>query len=84
MPECSCVRKGTADIDILVISRNDDRKIMQSIRVMSSPPLRKRNWNQFSQFRFYQGNTYRKEFKGSSQVETSSTSPEMTTVFHVW
>ena len=68
------MRKGTADIDILVISRNDDRKIMQSIRVMSSPPMRKRNWNQFSQFRFYQGNTYRKDlnwlnFENESRVQ---------------
>ena len=42
IPECSCVRKETVDIDILVTSRNGDRKIMQSIRVMSRPPLRKR------------------------------------------
>ena len=32
--ESSCVRKGTVDIDILVASRNSDRKIMQSIRIM--------------------------------------------------
>ena len=30
IPEPSCVRKETADIDILVTSRNGDRKIMQS------------------------------------------------------
>ena len=28
------MRKGTVDIDILVASRNGDRKIMQSIRIM--------------------------------------------------
>ena len=30
IPESSCVRKETVDIDILVTSRNGDRKIMQS------------------------------------------------------
>ena len=47
--EFSRARKETADIDILVTSRNGDRKIMQSIRITSRPPLRKRKWNQFSQ-----------------------------------
>ena len=46
----SCAMKETVDIDILVTSRNGDRKIMQSIRIMSRPPLRKRKWNQLSQF----------------------------------
>ena len=41
IPECSCVRKETVDIDILVTSRNGDRKIMQSIRVMSRPPFQR-------------------------------------------
>ena len=40
--EPSCARKETADIDILVTSRNGHRKIMQSIRITSRPPLRKR------------------------------------------
>ena len=31
IPESSCARKETVDIDILVTSRNGDRKIMQSI-----------------------------------------------------
>ena len=44
--ESSCTRKETVDIDIFVTSRNSDRKIMQSIR----PTLRKRTWNQLSQF----------------------------------
>ena len=48
--EFSCARKETVDIDILVTSRNNDRKIMQSIRKTSRPPLRKRKWNQLSQF----------------------------------
>ena len=50
IPESSCARKETVDIDIYVTSRNSDRKIMQSIRVTSRPPMRKRKWNQLSQF----------------------------------
>ena len=45
IPEFSCARKETVDIDILVTSRNGDRKIMQSIRVMSRPPSKIRKWN---------------------------------------
>ena len=51
IPEPSCARKETVHIDILVTSRNGDRKIMQSIRITSRTPLRIRKWNQFSQFR---------------------------------
>ena len=50
IPESSCARKETVDIDILVTSKNGDRKIMQSIRILSRLP-RKRKWNQLSQFR---------------------------------
>ena len=50
IPEFSCVRKETVDIDILVTSRSGDKKIMQSIRITSRPPLTKRKWNQLSQF----------------------------------
>ena len=50
IPEFSRERKEIVDIDVLVTSRNGDRKIMQSIRIMSRPPLRKRKWNQLSQF----------------------------------
>ena len=50
IPESTCARKETADIDILVTSRNAHRKIMQSIRITSRLPLRKRKWNQLSQF----------------------------------
>ena len=50
IPESSCARKETVDIDILVTSRNRDRKIMQSIRIMSRLISRKRKWNQLSQF----------------------------------
>ena len=59
IPESSSARKETVDIDILVTSRNGDRKVIQSIRIMSRPPSRKRKWNQMSQF--YQSNTYRKD-----------------------
>ena len=38
IPEFSCARKETVDIDILVTSRNGDRKIMQSIRITSRLP----------------------------------------------
>ena len=31
--------KKTVDIDILVVSRNGDRKVMQSTRITSRPPL---------------------------------------------
>ena len=50
IPEFSCVRKETVDIDIVVTSRNGNRKIMQSIRITSRLALRKRKWNQLSQF----------------------------------
>ena len=40
IPESSCAKKETVDIDILVTSRNGDRNIMQSIRVTSRPPVR--------------------------------------------
>ena len=48
IPESTCVRKETVDIGILVTSRNGDRKIMQSNRTTSRPPLRIRKWSQFS------------------------------------
>ena len=38
IPESSCVKKETADIDIFVTSKNGDRKIMQSIRITARPP----------------------------------------------
>ena len=39
IPEFSQMRKETVDIEILVTSRNGDRKIMQSIRLMSRQAL---------------------------------------------
>ena len=44
------VRKETVEIDILVASRNGDRKIMRSVRRTSRPTLSKLKWNQLSQF----------------------------------
>ena len=43
-------KKETVDINILVRSRNGDRKIMQSIRITSRTPSRVREWNQMSHF----------------------------------
>ena len=50
IPESSCARKETVDIDIFVTSRDGDRKIIQSIRITSRPLSRKRKWNKLSQF----------------------------------
>ena len=47
----SCARKETVGIEIFVISRNGDRKIIQSIRITSRPPSRIRKGNQLSQLR---------------------------------
>ena len=41
IPEFSCARKETVDTDILVTSRNGNRKIMQSMRIKSRPPREK-------------------------------------------
>ena len=35
IPKSSCVRKETVDLDILVTSRNGDRKIIQSMKITS-------------------------------------------------
>ena len=51
IPEFSCARKETADIDILATFQNGDRKIKQSIRITSRRPSRIRKCNQLSQFR---------------------------------
>ena len=48
IPESSCVKKETVDIDILVTSSHGDRKIMRSITIPSRPPSRKRKWNMLS------------------------------------
>ena len=43
-------RKETVDIEILLASRDGERNIMQSIRIMSRPFTRIRKWNQLNQF----------------------------------
>ena len=50
IPESSCARKESVDIDIPVTSRNGERKIMPSIRITSRPSSRKRKWSQLSEF----------------------------------
>ena len=50
IPESSCTRKETVSVDILLASRNGDKKTMQSIRITSRPPSRKKKWKQLSQF----------------------------------
>ena len=45
IPESSCSRKETVNINFLVTSRSGDRKIMQSIRITSRPPSRISKWN---------------------------------------
>ena len=47
----SCARKETVDIDILLTSRNGDKKIMQFIRIKRRPPSRIGKCNQLSQLR---------------------------------
>ena len=49
--EYSYAKKETVGIDIIVISRNDDRKIIQSITMTSRPSSRIRKWSQVSQFK---------------------------------
>ena len=51
IPEPSCARKETVDIDILVTSRNGDRKIMKSIRMTSRLPSIIIKQNRFRLFR---------------------------------
>ena len=40
MPESSCTKKGTVDIEILIITRRGGIKIMQPIRIRSGPAKR--------------------------------------------
>ena len=57
IPEFSCARKETVDIDMLVAFRNGQRETMQSIRITSKPPSRIRKCNQ----NICQNNTCRKD-----------------------
>ena len=58
LPEFSCAKKKTVDIDIFGTSRTADRKVMFSIRITSRPTSRIRKPGQMS---IYQSNTYRKD-----------------------
>ena len=51
IPDSSCTRRETVDIDILITSTNGRRKVMQSIKIKSTPASRIMKWNQLSQFR---------------------------------
>ena len=64
IPEFTRARKETVDIDIIVTSRNGDRKLMQSTRMTSSPPSRKKEVESIDPVlkNIYQSNTYRKDF----------------------
>ena len=48
--ESSYTRKKTVHKDILVTSRNGDRKILQSLRITNRHPSIIRKWNKLSQF----------------------------------
>ena len=63
IPEPSCARKETVDIDILWRSRNGDKKNKQSIRIMSWPPSRKMEVESVEPVlkNIYHSNTYRKD-----------------------
>ena len=60
MPEPSCSRKETVDIDILVTYRNGDRKIMQSKELTSHEKKEEEPVEPVLK-NIYQSNTYRKD-----------------------
>ena len=49
IPKSSCARKETVDIDILVTSRNGDKKNHAIYQNNKKTFLKKRKWNQLSQ-----------------------------------
>ena len=51
IPESRRARKEAVDIDTIVTPNYGDKKIKQSVRIMSRPPSRIRMWNELSQFR---------------------------------
>ena len=42
IPESTCAKEESVDMDILITSKNGDRRIMQSVRIVSGPVTRKR------------------------------------------
>ena len=65
IPEFTCARKQTADIDILITSRHGDRKIRQSFKIRSRHPSRKRIAQPVQPIlkNIYQSNTHRKDLR---------------------
>ena len=63
IPEPSCARKETVDIDILVRSRNAERKIMQSIKNYKQTSHKNKEVEPVEpvQINIYKSNTYRKD-----------------------
>ena len=57
--------KETVDKEILITSKNGDRKIMEFIKLTSRPPSRIRGWDQFEpvQMNIYQSNKFKKRVK---------------------
>ena len=57
--------KETVDKEILITSKNGDRKTMEFIRLTSRPPSRIREWDQFEpvQMNIYQSNKFKKRVK---------------------
>ena len=60
--EPSCARKETVKIDILVTSRNGDRKIMQSIRITSRPP------SNYCKAKLKQSESKKKNYEKSTKI----------------
>ena len=56
--------KETVDKEILITSKNGDRKTMEFIR-LTRPPSRIREWDQFEpvQMNIYQSNKFKKRVK---------------------
>ena len=65
IPESSCARTETVDIDILVTSRNGDKKIMKSIRITRPPSKKKGSGTSWASSEKHLPNTYRKDLSWS-------------------
>ena len=61
IPQCSYAKKETVNIDILLTSRNGNRKILQAMRIMSRPHLREVEPVEPVLKHIYHSNTYRKD-----------------------
>ena len=79
--EFTCARKETVEIEMLVTSKNGDKKSMQSIRIMSRPPTRIRKWVEPVepvQMNSYQSNTKIDIFKLNQTLCKNSGTSEWT------